>query len=185
MIHIIFTKLNHHSMFVNVRRLKSAINVLFTAVALISLVTLNACKEEEEPTPPPAVIGSADVNGSFTTYTRSTFKVTPTTDGRIKNEITISRSDNSQIIISFIGSELGEFELPNADTLNRCRYVDASDRVFKSDTGLIVINDYYVKNGVVTCSGGFSFEGDFINPTTLVTTNVDITNGGFVNIKSN
>jgi hypothetical protein len=48
-----------------------------------------------------------------------------------------------------------------------------------------VINDYYVKDGIVTCSGGFNFEGDFINPTTFITTNVEITNGGFVNIKSN
>jgi hypothetical protein len=172
-------------MFESVRRLKSIIGFYSAIIAVFTLFTFSSCDEEETPDPPPAIIGSADVNGSYTTYTRSTFKVTPTTDGRIKNEITISRSDNSQIIISFIGSELGEFELPNADTLNRCRYIDASDRVFKSDSGRIVINDYYVKNGIVTCSGGFSFEGDFINPTTFVTTNVEVTNGGFVNIKSN
>jgi hypothetical protein len=172
-------------MFESVHRLKSIIGFYSAIIAVFTLFTFSSCDEEETPDPPPAIIGSADVNGSYTTYTRSTFKVTPTTDGRIKNEITISRSDNSQIIISFIGSELGEFELPNADTLNRCRYIDASDRVFKSDSGRIVINDYYVKNGIVTCSGGFSFEGDFINPTTFVTTNVEVTNGGFVNIKSN
>lgn len=172
-------------MFVSVRRLKPIIGFYSAIIAVFTLFTLSSCEEEAKPEPPPAIIGSADVNGSYTTFTRSTFKVTPTTDGRIKNEVTISRSDNSQIIISFIGSELGEFELPNADTLNRCRYIDASDRVFKSDSGRIVINDYYVKNGIVTCSGGFSFEGDFINPTTFVTTNVEVTNGGFVNIKSN
>ena len=172
-------------MFESVRRLKSIIGFYSAIIAVFTLFTFSSCDEEETPDPPPAIIGSADVNGSYTTYTRSTFKVTPTTDGRIKNEITISRSDNSQVIISFVGSELGEFELPNADTLNRCRYIDASDRVFKSDSGRIVINDYYVKNGIVTCSGGFSFEGDFINPTTFVTTNVEVTNGGFVNIKSN
>lgn len=172
-------------MFVSVRRLKPILGIFTAIIAVFTLFTFSSCEEEVTPDPPPAVIGSADVNGSYTTYTRSTFKVTPTTDGRIKNEITISRSDNSQIIISFVGSELGEFELPNADTLNRCRYIDASDRVFKSDTGRIVINDYYVKDGIVTCSGGFSFEGDFINPTTFVTTNVEVTNGGFVNIKSN
>jgi hypothetical protein len=172
-------------MFESVRRLKSIIGFYSAIIAVFTLFTFSSCDEEETPDPPPTIIGSADVNGSYTTYTRSTFKVTPTTDGRIKNEITISRSDNSQVIISFVGSELGEFELPNADTLNRCRYIDASDRVFKSDSGRIVINDYYVKDGIVTCSGGFSFEGDFINPTTFVTTNVEVTNGGFVNIKSN
>lgn len=172
-------------MFINARHLKSFLGFYTAVFAVVALFSFSSCEEEETPEPPPAVIGSADVNGSYTTYTRSTFKVTPTTDGRIKNEITISRSDNSQIVISFIGTELGQYELPNADTLNRCRYIDASDRVFKSDTGLIVINDYYVKDGVVTCSGGFSFEGDFINPTTFVTTNVEISNGGFVNIKSN
>jgi len=172
-------------MFESVRRLKSIIGFYSAIIAVFTLFTFSSCDEEETPDPPPAIIGSADVNGSYTTYTRSTFKVTPTTDGRIKNEITMSRSDNSQVIISFVGSELGEFELPNADTLNRCRYIDASDRVFKSDSGRIVINDYYVKDGIVTCSGGFSFEGDFINPTTFVTTNVEVTNGGFVNIKSN
>jgi hypothetical protein len=172
-------------MLVSARRFKSNFGFYAAVFAVVTLFSFSSCEEEETPEPPPTVIGSADVNGSFTTYTRSTFKVTPTTDGRIKNEITISRSDNSQIVISFIGTELGEYELPNADTLNRCRYIDPSDRVFKSDTGLIVINDYYVKDGVVTCSGGFSFEGDFINPTTFVTTNVEIANGGFVNIKSN
>lgn len=172
-------------MFVSARRIKSFFGFYLAVFAVFTLFSFSSCDEEETPDPPPTIIGSADVNGSYTTYTRSTFKVSPTTDGRIKNEITISRSDNSQIIISFIGSELGEFALPNADTLNRCRYIDASDRVFKSDTGLIVINDYYVKDGIVTCSGGFSFEGDFINPTTFVTTNVEIANGGFVNVRSN
>lgn len=172
-------------MFVSALRLKSFLVFSFATIAVGGLLSLSSCKEEETPEPPPTVIGSADINGSYTTYTRSTFEVSPTTDGRILNEITISRSDNSQIIISFIGSELGEFELPNADTLNSCKFVDASDRVFKSDTGLIVINDYYVKDGIVNCSGGFNFEGDFINPTTFITTNVEVTNGGFVNIKSN
>lgn len=172
-------------MSVSVLRLKPVLGFYSAIIAVFTLFTFSSCEEEETTDPPPVVIGSADVNGSYTAFTRSTFKVTPTTDGRIKNEITISRSDNSQIIISFVGSELGEFELPNADTLNRCRYIDASDRVFKSDTGRIVINDYYVKDGIVTCSGGFSFEGDFINPTTFVTTNVEVTNGGFVNVKSN
>ena len=172
-------------MLVSARRFKSNFGFYAAVFAVVALFSFSSCEEEVTPEPPPTVIGSADVNGSYTTYTRSTFKVTPTTDGRIKNEITISRSDNSQIVISFIGTELGQYELPNADTLNRCQFIDASDRVFKSDTGLIVINDYYVKDGIVTCSGGFSFEGDFINPTTFVTTNVEITNGGFVNIKSN
>jgi hypothetical protein len=149
-------------MFVSALRLKSFLVFSFATIAVGGLLSLSSCKEEEKPEPPPPIIGS------------------PTPDGRILNEITISRSDNSQIIISFVGSELGEFELPNADTLNRCKFIDASDRVFKSDTGLIVINDYYVKDGIVNCSGGFNFEGDFINPTTFITTN-----GGFVNIKSN
>lgn len=171
-------------MFVSALRLKSFLVYTFSTIAVGGLLTLHSCKEEEKPEPPPTVVGSADVNGSYTTYTRSTFDVSPTPDGRILNEITLSRSDNSQIVISFVGSELGEFELPNADTLNNCKFIDASDRVFKSDTGLIVINDYYVKDGIVNCSGGFNFEGDFINPTTLIRTNVDVTNGGFVNVKS-
>ncbi len=171
-------------MFVSALRLKSFLFFSIAVFVVGGLLILSSCKEEEKPEPPPTVIGSADVNGSYTTYTRSTFDVSPTIDGRILNEITISRSDNSKIIISFVGSELGEFELPNSDTLNRCKFVDASDRVFKSDTGLIVLNDYYVKDGVVTCSGGFNFEGDFINPTTFITTDVEVTNGGFVNVKS-
>ncbi len=152
-------------------------------ILIVALVSFSACEEETEPEPPPTIFGSADVNGSYTTFTRATFTSTPE-NGRVKNVVSLARSDNSTVVIQFFGTELGTYDLPNPDTLIRCRYIDASDRIFKSDSGKIVISDYYVTNSIITVSGGFEFEGDFINPNTGLVSNIRITNGGFVNVKT-
>lgn len=170
-------------MFAGIRVKRDWIQRVSIVTLLVALMGFGACKEEEEPEPPPTIFGSADVNGSYTTYTRATFTSTPE-NGRIKNVVSLARSDNSTIVIQFYGTELGTYELPNPDTLIRCRYIDPSDRIFKSDTGRIVITDYYVNNSIITVSGGFEFEGDFINPTTNLVSNIRITNGGFVNVKT-
>jgi hypothetical protein len=59
---------------ISMNRKKSGAILFPLIAALFFAFTLNSCKDEPEPEPLPTVYGSAEVNGSFTTYTRYTFK---------------------------------------------------------------------------------------------------------------
>lgn len=165
------------------RRFLSRFTVALSVVC--ASLFLPSCKddEEEDLNPPPTVYGSAEVNGSFSTFTRATLATSPVAGG-VLNKVSMSRADNSTVELFWLGTELGSFDLPNQDTLIRCKFIDSADRVFRSDSGKIVIDDYYVQSGIITVSGGFEFEGDFVNPTTGLISNIRILNGGFVNVKS-
>ena len=91
-------------------------------LAVFAIALFNSCKDEDEAPPPVITYGSALLNGSFTTFTRYTFKKFVLPGSLVRNEITLSRSDNSKIVVSFLGSNPGDFDLPNADSLNFCSY---------------------------------------------------------------
>ncbi len=154
-------------------------SLLFVGMALFSF---NACKDEDEAPPPVITYGSALINGSLTTYTRYTFKKFVLPGNLVRNEISLSRSDNSQIVISFMGSEPGDFSLPNADNLNFCSYIDPGDREFVSDSGNFKIDTYQIRDGVVSASGFFAFRGKFTNQASGLTNYVEVSSGTFIEL---
>jgi hypothetical protein len=151
-------------------------------IAAMSIFSFGSCKEEEEPPPPVITYGSSFVNGSFTTYTRYTFKKSVLPGNIVRNIISLSRSDNSQIVISFLGSEPGDFALPNADSLNYCSYIDSGDREFKSDSGNFKIDTYRIVDGVIKASGFFVFRGKFTSQSSGLTSAVEVSDGTFIEL---
>lgn len=167
---------------ISMNRKKSGAILLPLIVALFFTFTLNSCKDEPEPEPPPTVYGSAEVNGSFTTYTRYTFKKFNLPGGVVRNEIALSRSDNSQIVVSFLGSEAGNFDLPNADSLNYCAYIDPGDREFLADSGGFIIDNYVIQDGVISADGFFAFRGKYVSLNTGLTSEVEVASGTFIRL---
>jgi hypothetical protein len=161
---------------------KSSIAMLLLGFVVLFIAS---CKDEEEPPPPVVTYGSAFINGSYATYTRYTFKKFTYPGGVIFNKITLSRSDNSQIEIGFKGSSGGEFELPNADSLNYCTFIDPGNREFEADSGSFFIDSYQVIDGKINASGFFGFRGRYVNPTSGTVSNVEISEGTFINLEDN
>lgn len=167
---------------ISISRKKSGV-ILFPIIAVLFFtITLNSCKDEPEPGPLPTIYGSAEVNGSFTTYTRYTFKKFNLPGGIIRNEIILSRADNSQIVLSFLGSNAGSFDLPNADSLNYCTYVDPGDREFLADSGSFIIDNYVIQDGVISADGFFAFRGKYESVTTGLTSEVEVASGTFIRL---
>ncbi len=131
-----------------------------TLLVLISLIVLSSCKKEDktsEEDAPDKIIGAVNINGAYTTYTRSTLAIYLNEDLEIENYLVISRVDNSQIAIRFPGTDETEFMLSTSDSLVSIEYRDASQRVFKADSGRISISNYNIANDIFTVSGGFEF----------------------------
>ena len=57
----------------------------------------------------------------------------------------------------FPGTDETEFTLSPSDSLVSIEYRDASQRVFKADSGRISISNYSIANDIFTLSGGFDF----------------------------
>lgn len=133
---------------------------LITLLVLIPLIVLSSCKKEDktvEEDIPDKIIGAVNINGAYTTYTRSTLAIYLNNAQAITNYLVISRVDNSQIAIRFPGTDETEFTLSPSDTLVSIEYRDASQRVFKADSGRISISNYNIANDIFTISGGFEF----------------------------
>jgi hypothetical protein len=150
--------------------------------ASLTIFSIGSCKEEEEAPPPVTTYGSALINGSLTTFTRYTFKKFVLPGNLVRNEIALSRSDNSQILISFMGSEPGDFILPNADSLNYCAYIDPGDRKFISDSGNFKIDTYKIDDGVISASGFFAFRGRFTTQSSGLSNTVEVGSGTFIEL---
>ena len=131
-----------------------------TLLVLISLIVLSSCKKEDktaEEDAPDKIIGAVNINGAYTTYTRSTLAIYLNNAQAITNYLVISRVDNSQIAIRFPGTDESEFTLSPSDSLVSIEYRDASQRVFIADSGRISISNYNIANDIFTVSGGFEF----------------------------
>ena len=125
----------------------------------IPVVILSSCKKVQtsEEDAPDKIIGAVNINGAYTTYTRSTLAIYLNDAQEIENYLVISREDNSQIALRFPGTDETEFTLSPSDTLVSIEYRDASQRVFKADSGRISISNYKIANDIFTVSGGFEF----------------------------
>ena len=131
-----------------------------TLLVLIPLIILSSCKKEDntvDEDAPDKIIGAVNINGAYTTYTRSTLAIYLNSAQEIENYLVISRVDNSQIAIRFPGTDESEFTLSSSDTLVSIEYRDASQRVFIADSGRISISNYNIANDIFTISGGFEF----------------------------
>ena len=131
-----------------------------TLLVLIPLIILSSCKKEDKTVDedaPDKIIGAVNINGAYTTYTRSTLAIYLNEELEIENYLVISRVDNSQISIRFPGTDESEFMLSSSDSLVSIEYRDASQRVFKADSGRISISNYNIANDIFTISGGFEF----------------------------
>ena len=131
-----------------------------TLLVLISLIVLSSCKKEDktaEEDAPDKIIGAVNINGAYTTYTRSTLAIYLNNAQAITNYLVISRVDNSQIAIRFPGTDESEFTISPSDSLVSIEYRDASQRVFIADSGRISISNYSIANDIFTISGGFEF----------------------------
>jgi hypothetical protein len=159
----------------------------FTFITL-SIVLLSSimvgCKKEEEEVELAQVYGSASVNGAFNTFTRADFYIIQ--EGtRLKNFITLSRTNNTKVRIIFYGTEEGVREI-GSDSL-KLEYVDANARVFRSDSGKVVIDEYINRDGTFKVSGGFSFVSYFteVLPETSIVVKTTVEDGAFINITNN
>ena len=130
-----------------------------TLLVLIPLIVLSSCKKEDKTVDdaPDKIIGAVNINGAYTTYTRSTLAIYLNSSQEIENYLVISRVDNSQIALRFPGTDESEFTLSPSDTLVSIEYRDASQRVFIADSGRISISNYNIANDIFTISGGFEF----------------------------
>jgi len=157
---------------------------LLVFVVLFIFVALSGCKKEEVDEEPIQVYGSASVNGSFNTFTRADFYIIQE-GNRLKNFITLSRTNNAKVRITFYGTEEGVREI-GTDSL-KLEYVDASSRVFRSDSGKVMIDEYINRDGTFKVSGGFSFEAYYteILPETTLVVKTTVEDGAFVNITNN
>jgi hypothetical protein len=133
---------------------------LFSSLwVLISMLIISSCKKEEkqEDKEEDKIIGAVNINGAYTTYTRSTLAIYLNDAQEIENYLVLSRVDNSQIALRFPGTDESEFMLSPSDSLVSIEYRDASQRVFKADSGRISISNYNIANDIFTISGGFEF----------------------------
>ena len=156
-------------------------------LVLIPVIVLSSCKKEDktvEEDVPDKVIGAVNINGAYTTFTRSTLAIYLNEAQEFENYLVISRVDNSQIALRFPGTDESEFTLSPSDTLVSIEYRDASQRVFKADSGRISISNYNITNDIFTLSGGFDFHasrteqfGDLTN-----TFHIRGFQGGFIEI---
>jgi len=145
---------------------------------------LAGCKKEEEETELAQVYGSASINGAFNSFTRADFYIVQE-GNRLKNFITLSRTNNAKVRIIFYGTEEGAREI-GTDSL-KLEYVDASSRVFRSDSGKVMIDEYINRDGTFKVSGGFSFVAYYteILPETTLVVKTTVEDGAFVNITNN
>jgi hypothetical protein len=164
---------------------------LFAFALLISVGMLNlaSCKKddtkEEDTQNIQSIKGSVLLNGAFTTFSRSSYYITGTTE--LQNYLILFRTDNSQITLRFPGTEEGEHTLTGInDSLISIEYKDAGQRLFKADSGRIQVADYKIKDGIFTISGGFEFHASRIEQLGDSTYTVHIRGyeGGFVDISS-
>lgn len=133
---------------------------LINLLVLIPLIVLSSCKKEDktvEDDAPDKIIGAVNINGAYTTYTRSTLAIYLNEAQEIENYLVISRVDNSQIALRFPGTDESEFTLSTSDSLVSIEYRDASQRIFIADSGRISISNYNIANDIFTISGGFEF----------------------------
>ena len=130
-----------------------------TLLVLLPVIVLSSCKKENKTVEdaPDKIIGAVNINGAYTTYTRSTLAIYLNSAQQIENYLVISRVDNSQISFRFPGTDESEFTLSPSDTIVSIEYRDASQRVFKADSGRISISNYSIANDIFTVSGGFEF----------------------------
>jgi len=154
-------------------------------IALLFSSLISGCKKEDDTKDTVTEIyGSASVNGAFNTFTRADFYIVQEGD-RLKNFVTLSRANNAKVRIIFYGTEEGTREI-GTDSL-KLEYVDPSARVFRSDSGKVIIDEYINRDGTFKVSGGFSFVSYYteILPDTTLIVKTTIENGAFINITNN
>jgi hypothetical protein len=158
-----------------------------TFLVLISAIVLSSCKKEDktaEDDAPDKIIGAVNINGAYTTFTRSTLAIYLNDAQEFENYLVISRVDNSQIALRFPGTDETEFTLSPSNPNVSIEYRDASQRVFVADSGRISISNYNIVNDVFTISGGFDFHASRIEQFGELTNIFHIRGfqGGFIEI---
>lgn len=140
-------------------QIRKKIRLLSGLLVLIFMFNISSCKKEEKQADKEEekIIGAVNINGAYTTYTRSTLAIYLNDAQEIENYLVISRADNSQIALRFPGTDESEFTLSPSNTNVSIEYRDASQRVFEADSGRISISNYNIANDIFTISGGFEF----------------------------
>jgi hypothetical protein len=161
------------------------ISKIYFLIAFLSIITIFSCsKKNNNEVTLAEVKGSATINGAFSTFTRADFYILQ--EGTLlKNYITLARSNNAKIRIIFYGTEEGE-RVVGTDSLT-LEYVDANQRVFRSDSGKVVIDEYSIRDGLFKVSGGFYFVSEYpeVLPETTIIVKTTVENGAFININNN
>jgi hypothetical protein len=165
-------------------------NVVVVIFLGVSLGMISSCKKDKntEETPEPSPVGSAIINNSYTSFSRGYFYISDV-GNNWTNFITLYRTDNSEIRIIFrdFGTGKREIVMPS-DSMLSIRYIDASNRSYVADTGMVNITNYKMRDGIISITGGFTFKAKsapitFPNGTVTFTT-VEVNDGAFLNLQT-
>ena len=169
------------------RQLSGITLFFFTLLLCVGFLSLASCKKDttnEEEETAIEVKGSVIINGAYTTFSRSSLYITGVQE--LNNYMILSRTDNSEIILRFPGTEEITHEISAGDSLVTIQYRDAGQRIFNADSGRIQVADYSIKDGVFTISGGFEFHAARFEQIggSIFTIHVRGKEGGFVDIST-
>jgi hypothetical protein len=157
------------------------------------LILVFSCKKDkkEETEPEPEILATCFVNGAYFTFTAAELQILQR-EGELVNYISFVRqSNNTRIILRFPGTSEGSFSTLLQDTIPSAEFVDASGRRYIADEGLITINEYSMKNGRFSVTGGFEFKSESYDLRVISPTEIDtiwyraiVTEGGFANVQN-
>lgn len=166
---------------------RSLIACLFLCITAISV---SSCKKEDKDPPEDkdlSPIASVVLNGVYTSFSRGYFYVSDA-GGVWRNFITLYKTDNSEIRITFTEFGEGVREIASGDTSLTIRYKDSGQRVFTADSGLVNITDYKIRDGVILITGGFAFRAKsapiILPDNTSYNIIIDGVDGAFLNLQS-
>jgi hypothetical protein len=164
-------------------------NVLILLSLILSVTIISSCKKDKdkEPEPEAAPIGSVILNNAYTSFSRGYFYISDV-GGTWNNFITLYRTDNSEIRIIFRDYGTGVREIASGDSSLSIRYIDASQRSYTADSGMVNITNYKMRDGVVSVTGGFTFKAQSapipFPDGTLSYITVTATDGAFLNLQT-
>jgi hypothetical protein len=164
-------------------------NITLVVSLTLSIMIISSCKKDsnKDTVTEVAPIGSVILNNTYTSFSRGYFYISDV-GGNWNNFITLYRTDNSEIRIIFRDFGTGQREIASGDSSLSIRYIDAGQKSYVADTGMVNITNYKMRDGVISVSGGFTFKAKsppFIFPDgteTFIT--VDATDGAFLNLQT-
>jgi len=157
------------------------------------LILMYSCKKDkkEETKKEPVILATCFINGAYFTFTAAELQILQR-NGELVNYISFVRqSNNTRVILRFPGTSEGSFSTLYQDTIPSAEFVDQSGRRYIADEGLITINDYSMKNGRFSVTGGFEFKSETYELRVISATQIDtiwyraiVTEGGFANVQN-